>query len=88
MYSKHDELIPMGYDYIPRVERTEARRFQDHVENDKNLVCVTHLAHDVIERDVLPCTRMPMRPPDFCKAISVLVVLVVAESGRCLRPHM
>ena len=43
------KLISMGYDYNPRVERTEARRFQDHVENEKNLVCVTHLAHDVID---------------------------------------
>ena len=49
MYSKHDELISMGYDYFPRVERTEAHGFQDHVEKDNFLVCVTHLAHDVID---------------------------------------
>ena len=49
MYSKHDELISMGYGYFPRVERTEAHGFQDHVEKDNSLVCVTHLAHDVID---------------------------------------
>ena len=47
-------------------------------------MCVTHLAHDVIDVIDIAMYTYADAPPDFFKAISVLVVLVVDKHGRCL----